>query len=144
ARWLRAAGYDAFWKVDIDDRDLVRLAQHEKRFLLTSDTGIVQFGIVRDGVLPALQLPQKMGTQEQLTFVLQRLGLPLREPRCMASGGMLVTVPKEQVTGRVPPRSLARPVLGMRPLSASLLAGNPLGRHRRAVAPGSGMFLTAP
>ena len=27
ARWLRAAGYDAFWQEGIDDWDLIRLAQ---------------------------------------------------------------------------------------------------------------------
>ena len=37
ARWLRAAGYDTFWREGIDDSELVRLAQQEDRFLLSSD-----------------------------------------------------------------------------------------------------------
>src|SRR5689334_19408258 len=92
ARWLRAAGYDACWDVGIDDRDLVRLAQAEGRTLLSSDTQIFAFGVVRDGVLPALWIPHELRTQEQLAFVLDRLHLPLREPRCMACGGELAAV----------------------------------------------------
>jgi uncharacterized protein with PIN domain len=107
ARWLRAAGYDVFWQEGIDDWELVRLAQREGRVLLSSDTGIFRIGMVRDGDLPALFVPHGLKTQEQLAFVLQKLDLPLLEPRCMACGGELVEVPKEQVRERVPPRSYA-------------------------------------
>jgi uncharacterized protein len=107
ARWLRAAGYDACWAAGIDDRELVRLARAEGRTLLTSDTRIPHFAVVRDGVLPSLWIPHGLGVQEQLAYVLGKLGLPLREPRCMACGGGLVEVAKEDVRGRVPPRSFA-------------------------------------
>ena len=105
ARWLRAAGYDASWKADIDDWELIRLARREGRWLLTSDTGIFRVGIVRDGDVPALQVPHGLTREQQLAFVLERLNLPVREPRCMACGGRLEKVPKEQVRDRVPPRS---------------------------------------
>jgi uncharacterized protein with PIN domain len=108
ARWLRAAGYDAAWQADIDDWDLIRLAQREGRVLLSCDTGIFRIGIVRDGDLPALWIPHALpSTQEQLAFVLGRLNLETREPRCMACGGELVEVPREQAEGRVPLRSFA-------------------------------------
>jgi uncharacterized protein with PIN domain len=105
ARWLRAAGYDAFWKEGINDWDLVRRALREDEILLTSDGGICRIGIVRDGELPALFIPPGMSKAEQLQFVLKSLGLALREPRCMACGGELAEVPKQRVRGRVPPRS---------------------------------------
>src|SRR5689334_19513497 len=63
ARWLRAAGYDASWRADIDDWELVRLAQREGRILLTADTGIFRIGIVRDGEVPGLLLPHGLGKQ---------------------------------------------------------------------------------
>lgn len=107
ARWLRAAGYDAFWESGIDDWDLVRLARAEGRMLLTSDTGILRIGIVRDGDVPALFIPHGMTKREQLAFVLRRLGLSRREPRCMACGGGLEEVPREEARDRVPPRSFA-------------------------------------
>lgn len=106
ARWLRAAGYDATWQRDVADWDLIRLARHEGRVLLSSDTGIFRVGIVRDGDVPALFVPHGP-TQEQLAFVLNELKMPLREPRCMACGGGLRDVPKEQARGRVPERSFA-------------------------------------
>jgi uncharacterized protein with PIN domain len=108
ARWLRAAGYDASWTAGIPDPALVRQAQAEGRMILTSDTDILQYAVVRDGVVPMLFVPLGLGIQEQLGFVLQRLGLALREPRCMACGGSLVERQRTEVTDRVPPRSLER------------------------------------
>jgi uncharacterized protein with PIN domain len=107
ARWLRAAGYDASWNAAIGDWELIRVALREGRTLLTCDTGIFRIGIVRDGEVPALLIPHGLNKQEQLAFVLRRLKLSLREPRCMACGGPLAEVLREQVNGRVPPRTLA-------------------------------------
>jgi uncharacterized protein with PIN domain len=107
ARWLRAAGYDAWWQAGIDDWDLIRLADRDGRVLLTADTGIFQIGIIRDGEVPGLLIPSGMTKRDQLAFVLRQLELPPREPRCMACGGALVEVAKEQVRDRVPPRSFA-------------------------------------
>jgi uncharacterized protein with PIN domain len=105
-RWLRAAGYDASWRADIDDWDLVRQALKEKSILLTSDTGIFRIGIVRDGEVPALLVPTGLKIAKQLHFVLEKLKLDFREPRCMACGGMLTAVGKEQVREKVPSRTL--------------------------------------
>ncbi len=107
ARWLRAAGYDAAWQEGIDDWDLLRQARREGQVVLSSDTGLFRIGIVRDGALPALFVPHGLDTQGQLAFVLDRLHLPLRTPRCMACGGELATVPRAQVQAQVPPRSYA-------------------------------------
>jgi uncharacterized protein len=107
ARWLRAAGYDAAWTPDIDDWDLIRLARREQRVLLSCDTGIFKIGIIRDGDVPALAVPNGLSTEEQLKFVLARLHLPVREPRCMACGGDLIEAAKEQVREQVPARSFA-------------------------------------
>jgi uncharacterized protein with PIN domain len=107
ARWLRAAGYDASWHDGIADPELVRLARAQGRTILSSDGDISQFSLVRDGVVPALFVPRGLGLQDQLAFVLRGLGLPLREPRCMACGGRLIHLTREEAAGRVPPRSLA-------------------------------------
>jgi hypothetical protein len=107
ARWLRAAGFDASWRADIDDWELIRHARREGRLLLSSDTGIFRIGIVRDGDVPALLIPHGLGKVDQLRFVLARLGLKPGPPRCMACGGRLVEVPKEEVRDRAPPRSYA-------------------------------------
>jgi uncharacterized protein with PIN domain len=105
ARWLRAAGYDAFWREGIDDWELVRLAQREQRILLTSDTGICRIGIVRDGDLLSLFIKPGLGKEDQLALVLRSFKLPLREPCCMSCGGAFAEVPRDAVRERVPPRS---------------------------------------
>lgn len=105
ARWLRAAGYDVSWRDHIADPDLVRLADVERRILLSSDTGIFKTGIVRDGEVPSLFVPHGLTLAEQLAFVLRELKLAAREPRCMACGGELREVDKESARGRVPERS---------------------------------------
>ncbi len=107
ARWLRAAGYDADWRADIGDWELIRLARRQARVLLSCDTGIFKIGIVRDGDVPALLIPHGLSKQAQLFFVLRELNLTPRQPRCMACGGELRQVPKEQVRDRAPPRSFA-------------------------------------
>ncbi len=107
ARWLRAAGYDASWHDGIADGDLIRLARAEGRTVLSSDGDIFGHSLVRGGTVPALFVPRGLTVQGQLAFVLGRLGLPLREPRCMACGGELTELTREGAAGRVPPRSLA-------------------------------------
>jgi uncharacterized protein len=105
ARWLRAAGYDASWQYGISDHDLIQRSRDEGRTLLSSDSGIFHFALIRDGVQPALFIPRDLRPLEQLGFVLEKLGLSLREPRCMTCGGDLIMVPKEQVESRVPART---------------------------------------
>jgi uncharacterized protein with PIN domain len=106
-RWLRVAGFDACWHEGIDDWDLIRMAKAEGRILLSCDTGIFRVGIVRDGEVSAVQVPNGLKTAEQLAFVLTRLKLSPRRPRCMACGGELAEVPKEAMAARVPARSFA-------------------------------------
>ena len=107
ARWLRAAGYDASWHDGIADAELVRLSHAEGRTVLSSDDDVFAFALVRDGLVPALFVPRGLTVQAQTTHVLRGLGLPLREPRCMACGGELAELTNEEASGRVPPRSLA-------------------------------------
>jgi len=108
ARWLRAAGYDASWREDIDDGELVRQARRESRVVLSSDHGVFRFGVVRDGEVQALFVPIGWSPQDQLAFVLHERKLPLRSPRCMRCSGPLVCVPKEQARDRVPAGTFAR------------------------------------
>jgi uncharacterized protein with PIN domain len=57
--------------------------------------------------VPSLFVPRGQPVQAQLAHVLRELGLPLREPRCMACGGELAELAKEEAGDRVPARSLA-------------------------------------
>jgi uncharacterized protein with PIN domain len=103
SRWLRGAGYDAAFEHGIDDGDLVRLAQQTGRLLLSSDAGVFERRALRTAAVRGLYVPRGLRPMEQAGFVLRELGLPVRDPRCMACGGELSAAPKDAVRGAVPP-----------------------------------------
>ena len=103
ARWLRAIGYDAAFEYGIDDGDLIARAETEERMVLSSDGGLFERNVIKDGHVEALYIPQQLGRLEQLRFVVRRLQLPRRETRCMACGSQLVEVPKHAVADEAPP-----------------------------------------
>lgn len=107
ARWLRAAGYDAAWVEGIDDAELVRRALATGRVLLTADTELARHGAIRSGRVRAVLVRAGKTKFEQLRHVVRALSLARREPRCMACGGRLRSIPKEAARPEVPPRSLA-------------------------------------
>ena len=60
AKWLRAAGYDAYYAregTDVSDRSLTAKALAERRVLLTSDGGFLERKPVRDGSVGFLRVP---------------------------------------------------------------------------------------
>lgn len=103
ARWLRAAGYEARFDVHVRDGELVRRALEEGACLVTSDCGIMERYAVSEGLVRAVFVPLGLSPVEQLAHVMGRLGLCLREPRCMGCGGRLTRVPLARVADRVPP-----------------------------------------
>ncbi|MCK4279816.1 MAG: DUF5615 family PIN-like protein, partial [Candidatus Thorarchaeota archaeon] len=48
ALWLRLAGHDAFYRADIDDDELLEVANSEKRILLTSDANLHRHAVESD------------------------------------------------------------------------------------------------
>jgi uncharacterized protein with PIN domain len=107
SRWLRAAGYDASFVYGIDDGVLVRRAADEGRIVLSSDAGIFARNFVKSGGVRALRVPRATPPLEQLAFVLRAFELGTCDPRCMACGGELREVPKEDVAHIAPPKSFA-------------------------------------
>jgi uncharacterized protein with PIN domain len=105
ARWLRAAGYDATWRYGIGDGELLAAARAERRRVLTSDGGILARRVVKRGEVEVLFVPRGLSVDAQLAFVLRRLKLGLRAPRCMHCGGELLEVPREDVAAEAPPRT---------------------------------------
>ena len=103
ARWLRAAGYDAAFEHGIDDGELVARAERTGDVLLSCDGPLFERTVLRTGEVRSLRVPRQLSNVEALRFVLGRLHLPLRDPRCMACGGELIEVPKHTVIGEAPP-----------------------------------------
>ena len=106
ARRLRLAGYDAAFAGPIDDGVLVERARTSGELLLSSDAPLFERRLIRDGLVRALFVPRTL-PPAQVEFVLRTLSLPVREPRCLACGGVVIDIEKEDVRGRVPPDSFA-------------------------------------
>lgn len=105
AKWLRAAGHDAYYAsegTDVSDAHLVRLAMEEGRVLLTSDRGFLERKPVRDGEVELLLLPH-MPVEEQLRTVSEAYGLDRRPSRCMGCNGGLEAVGVDDVAEEIPP-----------------------------------------
>ena len=100
AKWLRAAGYDAYYAregTDIADSSLVRMALKEGRVLLTSDRGFLERKPVREEEVSLLVVP------DQLRLVADSFGLDRLPSRCMECNGELEVAQPGAVAGQVPP-----------------------------------------
>jgi uncharacterized protein len=105
ARWLRAAGYEAFWRPDISDDELLQEAQRAGATILTTDSMLMERRILRDRLIPALWLAPALGIPGQLAQVFREFGLTAGPPRCMSCGGELQRADKEALQERIPPRT---------------------------------------
>ena len=100
ARWLRVAGFDVVYDPRLDDRQLVALARHDDRILLTRDTLLARR---RNG--PRTLHIENDDFREQLRQVVATYALdPWRRvlTRCVDCNGLLGPVPREEVREQVP------------------------------------------
>jgi uncharacterized protein len=105
ARWLRAAGHEAFWEAGIDDAELLEKARNSSTAVLTTDSMLMERRLLRDGTIPSFWLPPTLSIAEQLHAVFREFQLTIREPRCMSCGGKLRPEDKEALRERIPPRT---------------------------------------
>jgi len=105
ARWLRAAGYETWWKAQIQDEELLRQARQNGSILLTTDSMLMERRLVRERTIHAFWLPPTLKLENQVEVVFREFQLRIREPRCMVCGGELVTSDKEKLRERIPPRT---------------------------------------
>jgi uncharacterized protein with PIN domain len=105
ARWLRATGYEAHWRYHIGDEELLREASDIVAVVLTTDSGLLERRVVRDGVIKTLWLPPALGIEEQLKIVFREFKLARRASRCMSCGGTLEKGDKHQLHHRIPPKT---------------------------------------
>ena len=105
ARWLRAAGYQAWWESGIADEQLLERAGRMGLTVLTTDSMLMERRLLRDGVIPALWLPPILSITEQLERVFREFSLCLGAPRCMSCGGALAKTDKRELEDRIPPKT---------------------------------------
>lgn len=104
AKWLRLLGYDALYLRNAPDSDLLRIAQDEKRILLTKDTRLLQRRQVKKSVIESL-LVETDTLADQLIQVSSRFDLELegKRPFCSICNLSLKDADKETARQKVPP-----------------------------------------
>ena len=103
ARWLRAMGYDTLLIPGADDGELVRVALHQDRILLTKDSRLMERRVITTGQVRAL-LIRWDDVKEQLRQVVQEYGLSDDNSfsLCVCCNLPLEGVQREEVRGLVP------------------------------------------
>ncbi len=99
ARWLRIMGFDVLYPKDLDDDELVELANKEERTLLTKDAHLLREKRVNG------YLVRGRAWEDQLREVLDEFHLhDFAQPfsRCPECNELLEDIPKERVANRVP------------------------------------------
>ena len=106
SRWLRITGFDAEYRRDADDEDLLGEASASGRVLLTRDRALAARAAKRGVKALLLEMEDEA---DQLGVVAASLKLKL-EPsssRCPKCNGALVKAEKERIMEQVPEASLA-------------------------------------
>lgn len=101
ARTLRMLGFDACYRNDFADEEIVALAVAERRIILTRDVGLLKHGAVTHGYWLRTTAPRRQLKEVVAAFDLRRQFRPFT--RCLACNGELEQVDKAAVQGTVPP-----------------------------------------
>lgn len=101
ARLLRMAGFDSLYRNNLDDPEIIRIAEEEDRIVLTRDRGILKNKRVKRGHFVRNRFPR-----QQLTEIIESFGL--KESinflsRCMACNGLIEEISKEEVDQELKP-----------------------------------------
>jgi uncharacterized protein with PIN domain len=100
SRYLRMLGFDTLFNMNLNDTDIIHIADREKRIILTRDLGILKNGNVTRGYFLRSQQPD-----QQLNEVLRKFNLSGQfKPfsRCIACNGEITRIDKKEINGRIP------------------------------------------
>jgi uncharacterized protein with PIN domain len=104
ARWLRALGYDADYRPQLNDAELVHAALSETRVLLTRDRDLTQRRVIASGTVKCVLLRDD-AVALQLAQVVRALQLDAHDAltRCIECNETLEAREPRDVYERVPP-----------------------------------------
>jgi hypothetical protein len=102
ARALRLLGFDAAYRRDVRDRELIDRSLAEARIILTRDRGLLKARVVTHGVWIRSADPRRQLEQVLDRFDLRASARPFS--RCTVCNGVLAGVLPGEVAGEVPPR----------------------------------------
>jgi len=100
AGYLRMLGFDALYRPDYRDAELVCLSSSEGRILLTRDLGLLKYGAVHYGYAVRQTNPRRQAREVVARFDLARAAAPFT--RCLRCNDRLEAVSKEAVLERLP------------------------------------------
>lgn len=103
ARNLRMLGFDAFYRNDYTDQDIVALAVGESRLVLTRDVGLLKLKAITWGYWLRSQHPQIQLAEVIQYFQLRQQLAPFT--RCLECNAGIVAVTKESVWDLLPPNT---------------------------------------
>lgn len=104
ARYLRLLGFDAVWRNDLEDAEIVEIAAAERRIVLTRDVGLLKAGRVTHGYWLRATEPLEQLDEVVLALDLGRSIAPYS--RCLACNGVLADVGRDDAARDAPPRVL--------------------------------------
>jgi uncharacterized protein with PIN domain len=102
ARYMRLLGFDAAYRNDYSDGEIIGLSRGERRIILTRDRGILKHRAVTHG-----HWMRNTSPREQLEEVVRGFDLRARVrpfTRCMECNGELRAVGRDTVLEQIPPR----------------------------------------
>lgn len=104
AKNLRMLGIDVIFQNDLDDIEIIDIAQAEQRIILTRDRELLKNGRVTHGYWVRSKKPD-----QQLSEILTRFDLfsqlkPFH--RCMSCNGLIKAVDKETIIDRLEPKTI--------------------------------------
>jgi uncharacterized protein with PIN domain/sulfur carrier protein ThiS len=105
ARLLRMLGFDALYRNDYEDEEIVDVAQSEQRIILTRDRGLLMRGAVTHGYWVRATAPIAQAREVVRRFDLREQVRPFT--RCLRCNGLLDPIASETVRDRVPPQTVA-------------------------------------
>lgn len=103
ARALRLLGFDARYRNDLADPEIVRIAAEEARIILTRDRRLLKCGEVTRGYWVRSTRPENQVREILERFDLRSQARPFT--RCMMCNGMLEAVDKHDVAHQLQPRT---------------------------------------
>ncbi len=101
ARLLRMTGFDTIYRNDLDDPEIIQIAEEEKRIVLTRDRGILKNKRVERG-----HFVESTHAKDQLKEIIDVFGLKnsIRFlTRCIACNGTIEEVNKEEIENELKP-----------------------------------------
>jgi uncharacterized protein len=103
AKYLRLCGFDAFYRKDYNDLEIIKISLSDKRIILTHDVGLLKNRRVTHGYWIRSQLIYEQLKEVFCRFNLKNLIRPF--VRCMECNGLLGEVLKEDILDRLLPET---------------------------------------